>query len=118
MGVALYEGVVVPVLSIGAARGDMVVCHATPASSWASSAARCFEPGVFEAHGESPDVVEHAGRRFTALDVAALYAPVERTRARRPWTFYCAPAASLVPGATTVIAGSHASPRNVRHCKA
>jgi hypothetical protein len=84
VGVALYEGVVVPVLAIGAARGDMVVC-ACDGELVALVGSDGFETGIFEASGEWPEVVEHAGLRFSALDVAGLYASVARTVGREPW---------------------------------
>jgi hypothetical protein len=83
LGIALYEGVVVPVLSVGPARGDMVVCTCD-GELVALLGGEGFETGVFETEDLSPDVL-HAGRRFALLDVPGLCASVEKAAHREPW---------------------------------
>jgi hypothetical protein len=85
VGVALYEGVVVPVLSIGPSRGDMVVC-ACDGELVAIVGGEAFETGTFESSRDSIEVLEHAGSTYTALDVPALRAAVEQTTPREPWS--------------------------------
>jgi hypothetical protein len=85
IGVALHEGVVVPVLSIGPARREMVVCSCN-GELVALLGGEGFETGVFETHDAWPDVVQHRGVAFAALDVSGLYAEVERAALREPWT--------------------------------
>ncbi len=84
VGVALYEGAVVPVLALGPARADMVVC------TWAGETVGLvggdtFETGTFDVASDSTDAVEHGGRRWATLDVPAMCAAVQSAARRGPW---------------------------------
>ncbi len=81
VGVALHEGVVVPVLSIGPSRGDMVVC-ACDGELVALVGGEAFETGIFDTSRNSIEVLEHAGSTYTALDVPALRAAIEQRSGR------------------------------------
>jgi hypothetical protein len=85
MGIALHDGVVVPVLSVGPARGDMVLCNCA-GELVAFVGAEAFETGVFETDGDTIEVLVHEGRRFSALDLPALCTTVERAALRDPWS--------------------------------
>jgi hypothetical protein len=84
VGVALYEGAIVPVLAVGPARREMVVCR------WAGElvglvGGDAFEAGLFEVAADSPGSIEQAGQRYPVLDVPALCAAVQRAARREPW---------------------------------
>jgi hypothetical protein len=75
LGVALHEGGVVPVLSIGPARGDMIVCR-TDGELVALMGGERFVTGTFPTSADSLDVLEHDGSRYSLLDVGALCAAI------------------------------------------
>jgi hypothetical protein len=75
LGIALHEGGVVPVLEIGPARGEMIVCQ-SDGELVALLGGEGFVTGVFATAGDGVDVVEHDGRRHALLDVTALCATV------------------------------------------
>jgi hypothetical protein len=75
LGVVLHEGIVVPVLSVGAARRDMIVC-VWEGELVAFVGAEEFETGVFEPSAGAAHVVEHRGRRYVELDVVGLCSAV------------------------------------------
>jgi chemotaxis signal transduction protein len=80
LGVALHEGLVVPVVAIGSARGDMVVCqHAGELVGLVG--AEVVRTGSFARAAGSLDRVEHEGKSVEPLDVGAIYAQVQ-SRAR------------------------------------
>ena len=75
LGIALHEGGVVPVLEIGPARGDMIVCRSDGELVVALLGGESFVTGVFPTAGDGLDAVEHdRGRRHALLDVATLCA--------------------------------------------
>ncbi len=73
LGIALHEGGVVPVLSIGPARGEMIVCR-SDGELVALLGGERFETGIFPTSADSPDILEHDGSRYALLDVSALCA--------------------------------------------
>ena len=76
LGVALHDGVVVPVVAIGPARGDMVVCqHAGELVGLVGG--EVVRTGLFDRAAGSPDRIEHEGRGVEPLDVGAIYAQVQ-----------------------------------------
>ena len=80
LGVALHEGLVVPVVAIGSARGDMIVCqHAGELVGLVGG--EVVRTGSFARSGEAPDRIEHEGQSVEPLDVGAIYAQVQ-SRAR------------------------------------
>jgi chemotaxis signal transduction protein len=80
LGVALHEGVVVPVIAIGSARGNMLVCqHAGELVGIVGG--EVVRTGSFSRTIGSPDCVQHDGRSVEALDVGGIYAQIQ-SRAR------------------------------------
>jgi hypothetical protein len=79
LGVTLYEGTIVPVLSIGSARGEMIVCqHAGEVVGLLGG--EIVKTGTFEAADGGVAVGdEHA----PALDLAAIYAQVHASARSR-----------------------------------
>jgi hypothetical protein len=79
LGVAIHEGTIVPVLAIGAARGEMLVCrHAGELVGLVGGDA--VTSGRFPPDGDRGDGVTFDGERAPPLDVAAIYARVQRGR--------------------------------------
>jgi hypothetical protein len=76
LGIAMHEGTIVPVVAIGAARGEMVVCqHAGELVGLLGG--EVVRSGRFEAVVGRADVVQIDGERARQLDVGALYARVQ-----------------------------------------
>jgi hypothetical protein len=76
LGVALHEGLVVPVVAIGSARGDMVLCqHAGELVGLVGG--EVVATGSFARAGGALDRVEHEGETVEPLDVSAIYAQVQ-----------------------------------------
>ena len=76
LGITLHEGSVIPVVAVGAARGEMVVCqHAGELVGLVGG--DVVRAGSFDAASEGVDAVVVDGARAHALDVAGLYARVQ-----------------------------------------
>jgi hypothetical protein len=76
VGIALHEGVVVPVLAMGEARSDMVVCqHAGELVGVVGG--DVMRTGLFDVAPDRSDVVMVDGERVTPLDIATVYARVQ-----------------------------------------
>jgi len=76
LGITVHEGAVIPVIAVGAARGEMVVCqHAGELVGLVGG--DVVRTGSFDPAGESADAVVVDGARAHALDVAGLYARVQ-----------------------------------------
>jgi hypothetical protein len=77
LGVALYEGTVVPVLAIGSARAQMVVCqHGGELLGLVGG--EVVRTGSFVRSGTGdPLSVDHEGQTVPAIEVGALYARVQ-----------------------------------------
>ena len=76
LGIAMHEGAVVPVVAIGAARGDMVVCqHAGELVALVGG--EVVRTGRFESVAERADMVLVDGERVKQLDLTAVYARVQ-----------------------------------------
>jgi chemotaxis signal transduction protein len=71
LGVAAYEGVIVPVVAIGDDRSTMVVCSFS-GELLGIVGATVVGAGVFDAHQE--DEVSFLGEPAKTLDLAAIYA--------------------------------------------
>ncbi len=72
LGVAMHEGTIVSVVSVGSARTEMIVCqHAGELLGVVGGEVVCT--GSFDAATSLPDAVEHDGERVPSLDVAAIY---------------------------------------------
>ena len=76
LGIAMHEGTIVPVVAIGALRGDMVVCqHAGELVGLVGG--EVVRSGRFEAVEGRADLVQIDGQLARQLDVGALYARVQ-----------------------------------------
>jgi hypothetical protein len=76
VGIAVHEGLVVPVVAVGEARGDMVVCqHAGELVGIIGG--EVVRTGTFDVAPDRPDVVMLEGERAPPLDIAAVYARVQ-----------------------------------------
>jgi hypothetical protein len=75
-GVAIHEGTIVPVVSIGPERAEMVVCqHA--GELLGVIGARVVRAGLFDAVPDRPELVRHEGEPVRPLDLAAIYTRVQ-----------------------------------------
>jgi len=75
-GIAVHEGVVVPVISVGEARNEMVVCqHAGELVGIVGG--QVVRSGTFGVVADQPDLVDVDGKKVRPLDVAQLYARVQ-----------------------------------------
>jgi hypothetical protein len=76
VGVALHEGTIVPVVAIGSASGEMVVCqHAGEAVGLVGG--EVVHTGLFDLVPDHPDVVIYKGEPVRPLDLATIYARVQ-----------------------------------------
>jgi formylmethanofuran dehydrogenase subunit C len=84
LGIAMHEGTIVPVVAIGAARGDMVVCQYA-GELVGLLGGEVVRAGRFEPVLGRADLVHVEGELARQLDVGALYARVQtRGRPSRP----------------------------------
>lgn len=75
VGVTLYEGVVVPVIAIGSARGDMVVCqHAGELVGIVGG--QVVQSGSFDLVAGRADRVVHEGQPAQIIDLTTIYSRV------------------------------------------
>ncbi len=76
VGIAVHEGTVLPVISVGAARHEMIVCqHAGELVGIVGG--QVVRSGTFDVAPGYPDLVEVDGAKVRPLDVAQLYARVQ-----------------------------------------
>jgi chemotaxis signal transduction protein len=76
VGIAVHEGQVVPVVAIGSARSEMIVCqHAGELLGIVGG--EVVRTGTFDVVVDRPDLVNVAGQHARPLDVAAVYARVQ-----------------------------------------
>jgi hypothetical protein len=84
LGIAPYEGSIVPVIVIGSARRQMIVCqHAGEILGLVGG--EVLRSGSFDAVPGRVDVVEHEGERAQVIDVAAIYARVQASARPARW---------------------------------
>jgi chemotaxis signal transduction protein len=76
LGIAFHAGVIVPVLAIGAARGEMIVCQ-HGGELVGIVGAEIVKTGWFDVAAERPDAVEYAGETALPLDLPAICARVQ-----------------------------------------
>ncbi len=76
LGLAFHAGVILPVMAVGAARREMVVCQYA-GELVGLVGGEVVKSGWFEVVADRPDAVEHAGERALPLDLAALCARVQ-----------------------------------------
>jgi len=104
LGITMHEGAVVAVLALGSGRAEMIVCRHS-AELIGLVGPEVVHVGLFDAADGNAGAVRHEGHDVLPLDLAMVY--------RRVQSGYGP--TSLDPGTGTVLAGSQASPRNVRH---
>lgn len=84
VGIAMHEGVVVPVVAVGSARKDLVVCqHAGELVGLVGGEVQ--RTGSFDVAADRPDLVMFEGESVKPLDVAAAYARVQSSARRHVW---------------------------------
>jgi chemotaxis signal transduction protein len=76
VGIVVHEGAVVPVIAVGEARSDMVVClHAGELVGIVGG--EVVRTGTFDVAPDRPDVVIVDGERADPLDIATVVARVQ-----------------------------------------
>ncbi len=76
LGIALHAGVVLPVIAIGPARAEMVICrHAGELLGVVGGSV--VRSGSFDVSADRPDLIEYLGARVHSLDLQANYAHVQ-----------------------------------------
>jgi hypothetical protein len=76
VGIAVHEGAVVPVVAVGEARGDMLVCqHAGELVGIIGG--EVVRTGSFDVVADRPELVLVDGVRARPLDIAAVYARIQ-----------------------------------------
>ena len=84
LGVAPYDGMIVPVIAIGAARREMIVCqHAGEVVGLVGG--EVVHTGCFDVVPGRLDVVEYEGQRAPTLDLAAIYGQVQASARPGRW---------------------------------
>jgi hypothetical protein len=72
LGVALCDGVIVPVIAIGPERREMIVCqHAGELVGLVGG--KIVHTGTFDVVPGRLDTIEYEGRRAESIDLAAIY---------------------------------------------
>ena len=75
LGIALHEGEILPVVSLGSHDGPMVVCN-YQGERVGLVGAEVLHVGLLEAQGEHEESVAYEGRRVFVLDLAPIYAQI------------------------------------------
>jgi hypothetical protein len=76
VGIATHGGTVVPVVSIGSARAEMIVCqHAGETVGLVGG--EVVRTGVFDVVPDRPEMIAHDGFHVRPLDLATIYARVQ-----------------------------------------
>jgi chemotaxis signal transduction protein len=84
LGVSSYEGLIVPVIAIGAARREMMVCqHAGEVIGLVGG--DVVHTGTFEVVQARPEIVDHDGQPAEAIDVPAIYSRVQASARPGRW---------------------------------
>jgi chemotaxis signal transduction protein len=84
LGVALYEGVIVPVLALGAARESMIVCHHS-GELVGLVGFEVVRVGAFATVSNEPGLVEYDGRPVEQLDLENVYVRVQSSVRSGAW---------------------------------
>jgi hypothetical protein len=80
--IALYDGMVIPVVAIGSGRAEMMICqHAGELLGLVGG--EVVKTGSFDPVPDRPDLIEHEGQRAASLDLPAIYARIQS--AARPF---------------------------------
>ena len=84
LGVATYEGSILPVIAIGSARREMIVCqHAGELVGLVGC--EVVGTGTFDAVPGRIDLVEHEGERAQVIDLPAIYGRVQSSVRPAQW---------------------------------
>ena len=84
LGIAPYEGSIVPVIAIGPARREMIVCqHAGELVGLVGG--EVVRTGTFDAVPGRIDLVEHEGERARVIDLPAIYGRVQASVRPAQW---------------------------------
>ncbi len=84
LGIAPYEGTIVPVIAIGSARREMIVCqHAGELLGLVGG--EVVRSGTFDAVPGRIDVIDHEGQRAQVIDLPAIYARVQASARPTRW---------------------------------
>jgi hypothetical protein len=84
VGVAMHEGTIVPVVSLGSGGAEMVVCqHA--GELLGVIGAHVVQAGLFDVSPERADQVLYEGRPVRPLDLASIYARVQSSQRSARW---------------------------------
>jgi hypothetical protein len=84
LGIAPYEGTTVPVIAIGSARREMVVCqHSGELVGLVGG--EVLQTGCFDALPGWPDAVDFGGERAQAIDLTAIYGRVQANARPGRW---------------------------------
>jgi len=84
LGIAPYEGTIVPVIAIGSARREMIVCqHAGELVGLVGG--EVVRSGTFDTVPGRIDLIEHEGQRAQAIDLPAIYARVQASARPTRW---------------------------------
>ena len=84
VGVAMHEGTIVPVVSLGSGGAEMVVCqHA--GELLGVIGAHVVQAGLFDVSPERADQVLYEGRPVRPLDLASIYARVQSSQRSTRW---------------------------------
>jgi hypothetical protein len=84
LGIALHEGAVLPVLAIGSARREMVVCQCA-GELIGLVGGEVARTGLFDVSPGQPDAVDYEGRTARPLDLTALHDILQAARRAGPF---------------------------------
>jgi len=75
-GIAMHEGAIVPVVTVGSDIGKMIVCLYA-GELVGVVGAEIVRPGLFDVGAGRPETVEHEGENVEPLDLAAIYGRIQ-----------------------------------------
>lgn len=75
LGIALHEGRILPVFSVGSHAGPLVVCN-YQGELVGLLGGEIVHAGLFDDADVGPDSVKHRGERAVVLDLAPIYAQI------------------------------------------
>jgi hypothetical protein len=84
LGIALYDGMVIPVIAIGPGRSEMMICqHGGELLGLVGG--EVVKTGSFGSAPDRPDLVEHEGHPAASLDLPAIYARIQSSARPGRW---------------------------------
>jgi CheW-like protein len=75
LGIALHEGEILPVVSVGSKAGPMVVCT-YQGEHVGLMGAEIVHAGLVDEESASPEIVTYEGERVRVLDLAPIFAQI------------------------------------------